>query len=96
MPYGFGYGNRFRDGSCRSFSYGPRGGGIGGRWPGFARGMGPYGREFYHDYPVAPEIERVDLQEYRSYLNDELELIKQRIQEVERRLEDLELQTKGE
>jgi len=96
MPYGLGYGNRFRDGSCRSFSYGPRGGGRGGSRPGFARGMGPSGREFYHDYPVAPEIERVDLQEYRSYLNDELELIKMEIQEIEKRLEDLEPQSKGE
>ena len=95
MPYGFGYGNRFRDGSCRFFGYGLRGGGIGGRWPGSARGMGFYGRGFYYDYPVTPEMERVDLQEYRDYLNNELELIRLEIQKIEKRLEDLEPQSKG-
>ena len=91
MVYGFGYENRLREGHCRSFGYGPRGR---RREPGFARGSGVYGRRFHHDHPVTPEMRRARLQLRKSYLNFKLELIKQRIQEVEKRLENLEPQSK--
>jgi hypothetical protein len=91
MVYGFGYENRLREGHFRSFRYGPCGGRKG---PGFVRGSGVYGRRFHHDHPVTPEIRRARLQLHKSYLSFKLELIKQRIQEVERRLEDLEPQSK--
>lgn len=92
MPYGFGYGNRFRDGSCRYFGYGygPR------RGFGLARRPGAYAGDPYYDRFATPERERMELKEYREYLNGELELLKQELQEVESRLKNLENQPEGE
>jgi hypothetical protein len=62
---------------------------------GRGRGIGLYTRGFYNDsYPS--ETEKLDLQEYRNYLNSELEMLKQELQEVEKRLDSLETQAERE